>query len=117
MPPRSRQKKKVQAAKSALKDLKLPQKPPQDQAPFSIGEIVWCNWKDKYYRAKILKIIPESEYISVHFWKFAKSWDMPVNKNSLIRFNSKANKIYVKNFNAYQHKKSKEIKKNKRTEE
>ncbi|XP_025193119.1 protein PFF0380w-like isoform X2 [Melanaphis sacchari] len=98
MPPRSA-KNRVQAAP------KRPKLPPQDRTPFAIGDTVWAKWNKIYYRAKILKETkPYPNYFTVHFWKFAKSWDMPIHEKYFLKF-CKANDKYVKISNARNSKK------------
>ncbi|XP_050058476.1 putative uncharacterized protein DDB_G0282133 isoform X27 [Aphis gossypii] len=96
-----------------------PKKPPQDPTPLQLGDDVYCLYIEEnedigiYYRAKIIQIMPDPDYLKVHFWKFPKVWDRPMNKKCLIRFHSKANTTFVKNYNAL---KSKLLREKKRLE-
>ncbi|XP_001944023.2 uncharacterized protein LOC100165349 [Acyrthosiphon pisum] len=131
MPPRSRKKqsKPAEPAKPTKKSMSYgvskkamemicamigmtePEKPPQVRGRFVKGEQVYCKWDDIYYRGKILKRLTGTNYYSIHYWKFTKRWDMPVNQKALLRFDTLGNEKYVKKYNAFSRKVKKAKKK------
>ncbi|CAI6362546.1 unnamed protein product [Macrosiphum euphorbiae] len=128
MPPRSRKKasKPAQPAKPTKKPklgsetmelicamigVTEPEKPPQVRGRFKPGEKVYCEWDGIYYRGNILKRLTGKNYYSIHYWKFTKRWDMPVNQKALLRFDTRDNDKYVKKYNAFSRKVKKEKKK------
>lgn len=91
MGPKKRKKKSKPKVPIVQRNPNLPYK-------FQEGEVVWCKWYSRYYRAIILRLTVElggEHFYGVHYWKFAKSWDMTVSEERLLAWTNENNK-YVK---------------------
>lgn len=81
---------------------------------FQEGDTVWCKWYSNYYRATITKAtvqINGEQYYRIHYWKFAKNWDMTVPEKKLLAWTEENGK-FVKNV----HRELNRIKKKKKLE-
>uniref|UniRef100_A0A2S2PZK9 Tudor-knot domain-containing protein n=1 Tax=Sipha flava TaxID=143950 RepID=A0A2S2PZK9_9HEMI len=67
---------------------------------FSVGQIVWCLWMGRYYKARILQKVVRypnfQRYYMVHYIKFSRSWDSGVAESRLLSCTKENNKSVQK---------------------